>query len=58
MGVKIKNHRQTNYGKGDNYRPVDKQKFEDNWDKIFGKKEKTFKDERSARREQKRQQGQ
>ena len=27
------------YGKGDRQRkPVDKKKFEDNWDKIFGKK--------------------
>ena len=27
-------------GKGSQYRPVDKAKFEDNWDKIFGNKEK------------------
>lgn len=26
-------------GKGSNYRPVDKDKFDSNWDKIFGKKE-------------------
>lgn len=26
-------------GKGDTYRPVDKQKFEENFEKIFGKKE-------------------
>ena len=25
-------------GKGDTYRPVDYQKWSDNWDKIFGKK--------------------
>ena len=25
-------------GKGSSYRPVDKKKFDDNWDKIFGKK--------------------
>jgi len=27
-------------GKGDSYRPVDYQKWSDNWDKIFGKKTK------------------
>ena len=27
-------------GKGDTYRPVDYQKWSDNWDKIFGKKTK------------------
>ena len=26
-------------GKGSKYRKVDQQKFNDNWDKIFGKKE-------------------
>lgn len=25
-------------GKGDGYRPVDKQKYDDHWDEIFGKK--------------------
>ena len=27
-------------GKGDKLRPVNEKKFRDNWDKIFGKKEK------------------
>lgn len=27
-------------GKGDTYRPVDYQKWSDNWDNIFGKKTK------------------
>jgi len=27
-------------GKGDTYRPVDYQKWSDNWDKIFGNKTK------------------
>jgi hypothetical protein len=27
-------------GKGDTYRPVDYQKWSDNWDRIFGKKTK------------------
>jgi len=27
-------------GKGDTYRPVDYQKWSDNWDAIFGKKTK------------------
>lgn len=27
-------------GKGDRQRPVDRKKFDDNWDKIFGKKKK------------------
>ena len=27
-------------GKGSAYRPVNKQQFNDNWDKIFGKKDK------------------
>ena len=26
-------------GKGDGYRPVDREKFSSNWDAIFGKKE-------------------
>ena len=25
-------------GKGDSYRPVDQKKWDENWDKIFGKK--------------------
>ena len=28
----------THYGKGDRPRKVDKDKFDSNWDKIFGKK--------------------
>lgn len=30
----------TGYGKGSKQRPTDKKKFDDNWDRIFGKKEK------------------
>jgi hypothetical protein len=25
----------THYGKGDRYRPVDKKKFDENWERIF-----------------------
>jgi len=28
-------------GKGSTYRPVNKEKFDANWDQIFGKKDKT-----------------
>jgi len=28
-------------GKGDKYRPVDRKKWDENWDRIFGKKKKT-----------------
>lgn len=28
----------THYGKGSTPRPVDKKKFDENWDKIWGKK--------------------
>ena len=38
MGGKIKNHRETIYGKGDNPRPVDRKKFDAGYDRIFGKK--------------------
>ena len=38
MGVKVKNHRETIYGKGDNPRPVDRKKFDEGYDRIFGKK--------------------
>ena len=31
---------QTHGGKGSKQRPTDQQKFNDNWDKIFGPKEK------------------
>tara|TARA_R100000742_G_C4232312_1_gene53623 strand:+ start:163 stop:336 length:174 start_codon:yes stop_codon:yes gene_type:complete len=27
-------------GKGDNYRPVDKKKYDEEWDRIFGDKKK------------------
>jgi hypothetical protein len=57
MGITTKNSRETTYGKGDNPRPVDRDKYEENFDRIFGKKEKTIKDERAARRERKRTQG-
>jgi len=29
-------------GKGSKPRPVDKKKFDDGWDRIFGKKQKTI----------------
>lgn len=44
MGVKIKNHRETIYGKGDNPRPVDRKKFDENYDRIFGKKKQKGRD--------------
>jgi hypothetical protein len=31
----------TGAGKGSSYRPVDKEKFDANWDRIFGKKDKS-----------------
>jgi hypothetical protein len=33
----------SHYGKGDRQRKVDKEKFDSNWDKIFGKKISTEK---------------
>ena len=36
-------------GKGSKRRPEDKKKFDDNWDKIFGKKDKKDKkDEKTS----------
>ena len=35
-----KNYGASHGGKGSSYRPVNKQQFNDNWDKIFGKKDK------------------
>lgn len=35
-----KSYSATHGGKGSAYRPVNKQQFNDNWDKIFGKKDK------------------
>jgi hypothetical protein len=41
-------------GKGSAQRTaLDQKKFEDNWDKIFGKKEKDKKDDRSSGRREK-----
>jgi len=31
-------NRRHNAGKGDSYRPVDRKKWDENWDRIFGKK--------------------
>lgn len=31
-------NRQHSAGKGDSYRPVDRKKWDENWDRIFGKK--------------------
>lgn len=31
-------------GKGDKPRPTDKKKFDDNWDRIFGNKQREKKD--------------
>lgn len=41
---KIKYHRETTYGKGDNPRPVDQKKYDENFDRIFGKKKTEKKD--------------
>lgn len=35
----MKKHPTTGTGKGSTYREVDKDKFSENWDRIFGKKE-------------------
>jgi hypothetical protein len=35
-----KNKKYSNAGKGDKSRIADKKKYADNWEKIFGKKEK------------------
>ena len=49
MGVKVKNSRETTYGKGDNPRPVDRKKFDEGYDRIFGKKkQKGQKSERAS----------
>ena len=37
-------NRRHSAGKGDSPRPVDYQKWSDNWDRIFGKKKKTNKE--------------
>ena len=36
----------SNGGKGDKQRPTDKQKFDDGWDRIFGKKKEQPKEEK------------
>lgn len=36
----MSNSRQHSSGKGDSLRPVDYKKWSDNWDRIFGKKDK------------------
>lgn len=36
-------------GKGDTYRPVDYQKWSENWDAIFGKKEPKKKPEKKKK---------
>ena len=38
--VFMNNSRQHSSGKGDSLRPVDYKKWSDNWDRIFGKKDK------------------
>ena len=50
----MSNHRETLYSKGDFRRPEDNRKFQDNYDAIFGRKERSVRDERAKRREQKR----
>jgi len=37
-------------GKGDDYRPVDRKKFAENYDKIFGKKEKKSEQQETPRK--------
>lgn len=50
----MSNHRETLYSKGDFRRPEDNRKFQANYDRIFGRKERTVKDERAKLREKKR----
>lgn len=35
-------------GKGDKYRPVDRKKFEEGWERAFGKKDETEKQNTKA----------
>jgi len=35
---------ETGYSKGDTYRPVNKKKFDENYEKIFGTKDKSTKE--------------
>jgi len=39
--IKITKAKDNHGGKGDKYRKVDKQRFDDNFDRIFGKKDKS-----------------
>ena len=50
----MSNHRETLYGKGDFRRPENNKKFQENFDAIFGRKERSIRDERAKLREQKR----
>lgn len=46
-------HRPCGNGKGDTPRPIqDREKFDSNWDAIFGKKEKEKKDEGQVQKKQ------
>ena len=46
-------HRPCGNGKGDTPRPIqDREKFDSNWDVIFGKKEKEKKDEGQVQKKQ------
>ena len=51
--MKKKKTKYSNAGKGDKSRITDKNKFDKNWEKIFGKKKITSEEERSGN-EQKR----
>jgi hypothetical protein len=44
-------HGQTHGGKGSAQRPTDKQKFADNYDAIFGKKDKDKKDTKGEKKD-------
>jgi len=46
--MKKKKTKYSNAGKGDKSRITDKNKFDKNWEKIFGKKKITSEEERSG----------
>lgn len=39
------NHEQSDYGKGSRYRPYNRKKWDDGWNRAFGKKSKRDPDE-------------
>lgn len=50
----MKNSRETLYGKGDNRRPQDTNKFDEGFDRIFRKPKKSERDDRKSTRADKR----